>query len=115
MNDLFYRKEKRAFDVRALLRKLARNKRAMVSIIIGLPLLLFVLFGNHGILQRFKLQRQKAELETKVQRAEEQTRRLESESKALDGDKRALEKIAREKYGMHREGETVYKINKKKR
>jgi cell division protein FtsB len=34
--------------------------------------------------------------------------------KALEGDKRAIEKIARERYGMHREGETVYKVTKKK-
>ena len=36
----------------------------------------------------------------------------QSQSKALDGDKKEIEKVARERYGMVREGEKVYKVNK---
>ncbi len=114
MNDLFYRKGKRRFDVQSLARKLLKNKRFLVSLILGVPLLVIILFGNHGIVQRFRLQRQRADLEMKIQQAEEDGRRLQEESKALDGDKHAIEKVARENYGMHREGETVYKITKHK-
>jgi cell division protein FtsB len=38
-----------------------------------------------------------------------ETRRLQTELKALEGDARAIEKAAREKHGMVRDGETVYK------
>ena len=114
MNDLFYRKDKSTLDARALARKLLRNKRLVAVVVVGLPLMLFLLFGNHGILQRLKLQRQKADLEVKIQQVEQEGKRLQAESKALDGDKRAVEKVARENYGMHREGETVYKISKNK-
>lgn len=113
MDNLFYRKAKRKFDVRATLRKVAKNKRAMLSLVIGIPLVLFLMFGSHGIVQRLRLENQKAELEAKILQAEAETKRLQAESKALDGDKKAIEKVAREKYGMAREGETVYRVRKK--
>ena len=113
MDNLFYRKNKKAGAVEAILKRLVRNKRAMLGLIIGFPIVLFLLFGGHGIVQRVKLQNQKAELEARIQQAEVDTKQLQAESKALDGDKKAIEKTAREKYGMIREGETVYKVRKK--
>jgi cell division protein FtsB len=110
MDDLFYRKERKKFP--AMLRKLVGNKRAMLGLAVGVPLALFLLFGNHGIVQRISLQHQKAELEEKIRLAESETKRLQAESKGLDGDKKAIEKVAREKHGMIREGETVYKVRK---
>ena len=113
MDNLFYRKARKKLDVRATLRRLLKNKRAMLGIIIGIPLMLFLLLGNHGIVQRVRLQNQKAELEARIQQAEVETKQLQAESKALDSDKKAIEKVAREKYGMAREGETVYRVRKK--
>jgi cell division protein FtsB len=113
MDNLFYRKDKRKLDVRAILKKIAKNRRAMLGLVLGVPLVLFLLFGNHGIVQRIRLQNQKAELEMKIQQAGAETKQLQAESKALDGDKKAIEKVAREKYGMARDGETVYKVRKK--
>jgi cell division protein FtsB len=60
-----------------------------------------------------RLQHQKSDLTTKIEQAEAESRRLQVESRALDGDAKAIEKAAREKHGMIREGETVYKVNKK--
>lgn len=113
MDNLFYRKDRKHINSRALLKKLLRNKRAMVALILGFPLALYLLFGSHGIIQRVKFQDQKEELQQKISAAEEETRQLQAESKALEGDKKAIEKVAREKYGMAREGETVYKVKKK--
>lgn len=113
MDNLFYRKEKKKWGVRGLLKKFLKSRRAVLATLVGIPVILFLLFGSHGIVQRIRLQHQKAELEMKVQQAEAETKRLRAESKALDGDKKAIEKVAREKYGMHRDGETVYKVNKK--
>jgi cell division protein FtsB len=113
MDNLFYRKDKKVFDIRAMLKKLAKNKRAMIGLGAGIPLTLLLLFGSHGIVQRVRLKSQKAELEARILQAEAETKQLQAESKALDGDKKAIEKVAREKYGMIREGETVYKVRKK--
>jgi cell division protein FtsB len=112
MDNLFYRKQKPRFDVKGTAKKLLKNKKLMM--VCGVALLLggYVVFGNRGILQRIRLQQQKAELEVKIRQAEEQTKSLQSQSKALDGDKQAIEKVAREKHGMVREGEKVYKVNK---
>ncbi len=112
MDNLFYRKLKPRFDVKAAAKKLVKNKKLLVICGITAVIAGFVVFGNRGILQRIRLQQQKAELEAKVKQAEEETKNLQSQSKALDGDKKAIEKVAREKYGMVREGEKVYKVNK---
>jgi len=114
MDSKFYRKEKELRS-KSFFKRLLKNKRGLFSVIIAVPLLLYVLFGSHGIIQRVKLENQKAELEAKIQAAEAETKRLQVESKALDGDMEAIEKVAREKYGMIREGETVYKVDRKKR
>lgn len=113
MDSSFYRRKKKLFDVPEILRKVVRNRRLMTLIVLGVPLAAYLVFGNRGILQRVHLQQQKAELEAKIRDAEAETRALQAQSKALDGDKKAIEKVAREKYGMVRDGETVYKVNRK--
>jgi cell division protein FtsB len=112
MDNLFYRKLKPRFDPKAAAKKLLKNRKLMVICGITLIAAGFVIFGNRGILQRMRLQQQKAELEVKIKKAEEETKSLQGQSKALDGDKKAIEKVARENYGMVREGEKVYKVNK---
>jgi cell division protein FtsB len=114
MNSLYYRREPGGGKLHAAAKKLFKNKRLLFGLILGIPLLFFIIFGNRGIVQRVRLQSQKTELEAKILQAEEETKKLQAESKALDGDKRTIEKVAREKYGMVRDGETVYKVNKKK-
>jgi cell division protein FtsB len=110
----FYRKKKKRFDLRLLSRKLLKNRRAMLSLAVGLPILLYVIFGSHGLLQRVRLQQEKADLQAKIRNVQAENKSLEAQSKALDSDKKAIEKVAREKYGMVREGETVYKVDKGK-
>lgn len=104
----------RVFNINDLMHRALRNKRVVLALVVGIPIALYVLFGSRGVVQRVKLENQKAELEAKVREAEAETQRLQSESRALDGNKEAIEKVAREKYGMIRKGETVYKVNKKK-
>jgi len=113
MDGLFYRKEKKRSRVRDRIMKLLKNKRFMLRFGLAATLVLYGLFDSHGILTHLRLLHQRAELEEKIRQAEVEQKRLQAEVKALDGDPKAIEKVAREKYGMVREGETVYKINKK--
>ncbi len=113
MEDLFYRKEKKRRKAVDAILKLVKNKRITVRLVLGLLVGGYVLFGSHGVLQRLRLQYEKQELEQMIKDAEAETKRLQAESKALDGNPKAIEKVAREKYGMIREGETVYKVNKR--
>jgi cell division protein FtsB len=113
MDSDFYRKRKKGIDLRSLWLKLLRNRRLMLLIVVGTPIMLYVVFGPRGVVKRIRLQHQKTQLEEQIRVEETEIQRLQAESKALDGDKAAIEKVAREKYGMVREGETMYKVNRK--
>jgi len=110
----FLRRIKKKGDVRSLLSKLWSNKKLSGLLAAAFVILLYVLFNNQGVLQRIKLEREKKEMLQKIQQAEQEQKQLQDQSKALDGDKKAIEKVAREKYGMVREGEKVYKVAPKK-
>lgn len=73
---------------------------------------LYVLFDNKGIVRRISLEVQRSEMRAKVEEAKEETKRLQAQIKALEGDKKTIEKIARERYGMAKPGETVYRVKK---
>jgi cell division protein FtsB len=108
MEGVYYRKQPKKFDPARLL----KNKRLLLGSGAGLLLFGYVFFGSHGILQRIRLEREKAKMEEKIRLAEDETLRLQQESKALESDLKMIEKVAREKYGMAREGETVYRVRK---
>jgi cell division protein FtsB len=111
MDDLFYRKKPRLFSPRALLRRVLHNPRLMILLVVGIPLALYLLFGSRGIVQRFRLQAQKTDLQVKIHEQEREIQRLRAEIKALETDTRAIEKVARERYQMVREGETLYLVD----
>lgn len=113
MDNLFYRKDKKGFNLKDKALKLLKNKRFVFRFVLGSGIVLYVLLGSHGVVQRIRLQHQKSEMTAKIDEAEAETKRLQAESNALDGNPRAIEKVAREKHGMIREGETVYKVNRK--
>lgn len=110
MDDQYYRKVKPKF--KSWLNKTLRKKSVQITLLISLPAISFMLFSNKGIIQRLNLESEKKNIQIKIERAREERNRLEEESKALDSDPKAIEKVAREKFGMIREGETVYKIRK---
>ena len=108
MEGVFYRKVRKKLSLTRHL----RNKRLLVTVTIALPVLFYVLFGSHGVIQRIRLEQEKSELQAKIKAAGEENLRLQAEAKALDSDIKAVERVAREKYGMAREGETVYRVRK---
>ncbi|MEW6062640.1 MAG: septum formation initiator family protein [Bacteroidota bacterium] len=110
----FYRKIKRQVEPKNLFEKIRENKTGSLLIIGGFILFLYVFFNSNGILQRLKLELQKKEMIEKIEKAEAEQAKLKEQSKALDGDPKAIEKVAREKYGMVRENEKVYKVAPKK-
>lgn len=113
MENQFYRKlpsSRRLF--KDVLRKAVRNKKGTLILLISFFLLIYLTFDNKGIIARVRLESQKKELEQKIIKAEAETRDLHAQIKALQGDKKTIEKVAREKYGMARDGETVYRVKK---
>ncbi|MDH4071083.1 MAG: septum formation initiator family protein [Ignavibacteria bacterium] len=108
MEGRFYRKKAGGTPIT---RRLNRKRFILVGLV-GIPALLYLVFGSHGILQRIELQGRISELEHKIETVKTDNRRLSAEAKALESDPKMIEKVAREKYGMAREGETVYRIRK---
>lgn len=109
----FYRKERTRPTLRERLLKRLKNRRFVAKVLFASIVAGYVLFGDFGIVQHVRLRLQKSELEEKIRRADEETRRLQAELKALESDPRAIERVAREQHGMIRDGETVYRVNRK--
>jgi cell division protein FtsB len=110
MDSQFYRKLGRRLTLLSPLRRLLRNRAALGVMLLSVTVGGFVVFGNHGVLQRLRLQQRKVLMERRIREAQEETKSLQSQSRALDSDKKAIEKVAREDYGMARSGEKVYKV-----
>ena len=112
MEGQFYRKIKTNTAVNLLAKRVFKSRRWALVVIGGTFVIAFVLFNNRGVVARIRLEVERREMIEKVREAEKETKRLQSYLKALDGDRKTIEKVAREKYGMAREGETVYKVKK---
>ena len=112
MEGQFYRKIRTSSTLHRLAKKVFKTRRRALAVIAGMFVVAFVLFNNRGVVARIRLEVERREMIEKVREAEKETKRLQSYLKALDGDRKTIEKVAREKYGMAREGETVYKVKK---
>lgn len=106
----YYRKAKP--KVKTWLNKTMRKKNVVIPLLIAIPVLSFMLFSKRGIIERLSLESLKQEKIQEEMMLREQIETLHKESKALDYDLRTIEKVAREKYGLTRENETVYKVKR---
>lgn len=110
----FYRKIRKQVRPENLLESVRENKVRTAVIAGTFLLVLYIVFNSNGLLQRVRLELEREQMLEKIRSAEEEQRKLKDQSKALDGDPKAIEKVAREKYGMVRENEKVYKVAPKK-
>jgi cell division protein FtsB len=112
MEGQFLRKTRKPRWLRGITKRVFKTRRRAAIAVASVILLSYVLFNNRGVLARIRLEHERQEMIEKVKAAQEENQRLEAYLKALDGDKKTIEKVAREKYGMARAGETVYKVRK---
>ena len=109
MDDLYYRKSESRSRILGILQPLFRNRKLVLTLLIGIPVVAYVLFGSRGVVQRVRLEQQKSEVQAKIKEAEADSKKLREESKALDEDRKKIEKVARENHQMTRPGEKVYR------
>ena len=114
MEDQFYRNLQPERFLKKIVKSATKNKKRTFLLIIVFLFFLYLLFDNKGIITRIRLEAQHREWIEKVKTDSVETKRLQEQIKALEGDKKTIEKTAREKYGMAREGETVYQVKKEK-
>lgn len=87
----------------------SKKRRWYLFLIIGVIVLSSIfLFGNHGLIRYFQLERRKQELTREIAQLKEQQERLQKEIDMLQNNYRYIEKIAREKYQMGKDGEKIY-------
>jgi cell division protein FtsB len=112
MEGQFLRRVQKPRWLQGISKKVFKTRRRALFVIVGTLLVSYILFNNRGVIARVRLEHERQVMIEKVKSGEEETKRLQSYLNALDGDKKTIEKVAREKYGMAREGETVYKVKK---
>lgn len=81
----------------------------LVLIFFG-ALISFALFGNKGVLQRMELESEKETLEKRLQEEVKKSEALRKEIEDLKSSDKKIESVARERYGMTKEGEKIKKI-----
>jgi cell division protein FtsB len=86
------------------------RRKAFFFFIIMLLLLSYAVFGKKGLLQRYELELENRELKEKLKNEQDKTLMLQKEIEDLRTSDKKIEKVAREKYGMTKDGEEIYKI-----
>lgn len=81
------------------------------GILIGLSL--YLIFAEKGLMKRAKLEIELNRLKKKIEIMERENVSLKQKIHKLETDPKEIERIAREKYGMAKEGEEVYNIKEK--
>ena len=71
------------------------------------------LMGNRSVIDLFELKHQSKQLTEQEQQLVQEKEALKNEIDKLQNDKKYIEKVAREKYNMKKEKESVYHIKKK--
>lgn len=67
-------------------------------------------FGDKGLLSRMSLENEKKTFEEQLKAETNKTGELQKEILDLNNSNEKIEKVAREKYGLTRDGEKIYKI-----
>ncbi|HAY33936.1 MAG TPA: septum formation initiator family protein [Ignavibacteria bacterium] len=86
------------------------NVNLVLVILFFIGLISMTVFGNKGILQKMKLEEETKELEKQIKLELDKTEELQKEIDALKSSESRLEEVAREKFGMTKDGEKIYKV-----
>lgn len=96
-----------------MLNPLRWNRRFLFGVLFAFLFVWIGFLDNYSLYTRYQLNKEKSELENKIEQLRVETQELETVIEALRTDPAYLEKVAREEYGMRRPGETVYQIREK--
>ena len=85
-----------------------------VLILFLATLMIIFIFGDHGLLQLYKLKRERSKIQNHISELRKDRAGLIKEKTRLENDLKYIEKLAREKYRMAKPGEKVFKVMPKK-
>ena len=104
---------KRAAKPRLLRQKVVETQKKFIRgilFLIATTLLIVFIFGDHGLLQLYKLKNERSEIQSHILKLRQNKEVLISEKNRLENDLEYIEKLAREKYRMAKPGEQVFKV-----
>lgn len=93
-----------------IVRYIYHRKKFFLYLVVLLAILSFAVFGKKGILQRVELEMENRQLKEKLAGEQQKTLMLQKEIEEIKTSDKKIEKVAREKYGMVKEGEEIYKV-----
>ena len=80
-------------------------------LVLFLVLGLLTFFGDKGVLQLLRLQKELSRIKEANKGTEAENRKLREEVRRLQNEKRYIEEIARKELGMVKEGEIIYQFD----
>ncbi len=95
------------------MKKFISNPVNLILTGILLAIFLYLLFAERGLVKRMKLEVEIKNVKKEISILEKENADLRQKIYELETNPREIEKIAREKYGMAREGEEVFDIKEK--
>lgn len=96
--------------IKKILRFFRRFKKLIFLITAILLITLWALSGDKGFISRKRLERENAKLLEQYREDSSKSVSLEKEIEMLNKSDKKLEEVAREKFGMTKAGEKIYKI-----
>ena len=96
-----------------ILNPLRWSKSFLLLVLCGIILIWVSFIDTYSLWARYKLNERYDDLKVKTEQLESDTKLLKQKIDNLSNDPALLERIAREEYGMKKEGEIIYKIKEK--
>jgi cell division protein FtsL len=96
-----------------ILNPLQWSKSFIVLVMGAFIFIWFAIFDTYSLWARYQLNQRQETLKTKTEHLETETQQLKQKIENLSKEPALLERIAREEYGMKKEGEFIYKIKEK--
>ena len=85
-------------------------KRLILPALIGLSVYFALFGGEYSVFEVRRVRAERAELERRLSELERANDSLRTWASALETDSATIERLARERYGMIRRGEVLYRI-----
>ena len=108
-----YSRLKRKPKLRRVQQQVAATQKQFIRgiiLLLCITLLIIFIFGDHGLLQLYKLKRNRAKVQAQIAQLRKEREGVMVEKNRLENDIQYLEKLARERYRMVKPGEKVYKV-----
>lgn len=96
-----------------LLNPLRWSKSFLMLVLGGVIFIWFAFIDTYSLWARYQLNQRQENLKAKTEQLEAETQELKTKIDNLSKEPALLERIAREEYGMKKEGELIYKIKEK--